>query len=462
MDRLKKLRSKIAEKRAAMQALVDTADREKRDMSADEKSKFDQLAADVTTLKDQVAKLQEAETEDEDEDQQWKEEQVSNDPPPAPTRGRRSQPMRPQDSPAVHTKERRWSLLRALQLSYERRTRPFDGVEGEIHQELARRRSGEPAQGILIPLGNEPEFRELMFGKAERRDVTTTTGSGAIFVVAELPFIELLRNKLVIKALGATFLTGLQGKVAIPRQNAASTAYWVAEGVAVTASNPTLDQVPLTDKTLGGLVNISRKFLYQSSVDAEMFVKNDLAQVLAIELDRAAINGSGSGAVPLGVLQNSTIQTNSAGLQGGTNGAIPSFPQLVGMESQVAGFNADRGSLKYLTSPALRGTLKTTVKNAGTGYPIFLAEDNEVNGHPLMVTSNVPTNQTKGTATNCSAIIFGNWEDLLVGQWGGIDTVVNPYTNQASGAVTISMMMEADVAVRHPESFAIVTDAKVS
>jgi len=130
---------------------------------------------------------------------------------------------------------------------------------------------------------------------------------------------------------------------------------------------------------------------------------------------------------------------------------------VVGMESQVANANADRGSLKYLTSPKLRGELKQTPK-IGTTFPVFLWDNNEVNGYPAMATNNVPSSLTKGSGTGLSAIIFGNWNDLIVATWGGIDTVVNPYTNQASGAVTISMLMEADIQVRHPESFSIVAD----
>lgn len=430
------------EKRAAAQKLVDACAKgsEIRDMSPDEKTQFDALMADVATIKTQLSNLEAVEA-DEDE-------------PVEPRSTRTSKPIG--DAPAVHTRTHGYSILRALRSQVE--GKGLDGVEGEISQDIAKR-SGKSPQGFYLPLGNEEEYRDMLYPKGElRTDLTTSTGTGAVFVVPNLPFIELLRNKMLVKQLGAKFLTGLTGgKFAIPRQSGGATASWLAESGSATATAQTLDQVALSDRTLLALTNISRKFLYQSSVDAEAFVKDDLAQVLAVELDRAAIAGTGSSNQPFGITTNSTITTNSAGVQGGTNGLAPTFAQMVAMESQVASYNADRGAMAYLTSPAARGKLKGTVK-VGT-FPVFIWDNDEVNGYPAYASSNVPSNLTKGTSSGvCSAAIFGNWNDLIVAQWGGIDVVVNPYSGQGAGTITISMATEADIAVRHPESFSVVLD----
>jgi HK97 family phage major capsid protein len=484
---LLKLRKAKEDRINAIQLSASNADGTVRDLSTDEAKEFDSLVASVQEINGRLAALDEARSgtagdDDEDGDDEASPVVTEDEPElvgagrsrngsrrdPVPSnRGRspRLPGVTPGSAPAVHTTDHKWSMLRALRLSFERQTNNgrFDGVEAEIHQELLKRRlSVDPPEGILIPLGNEPEFERHIFGKngrgASTRDLTTSTGSGAVFVTPELPFIDLLRNKMILRALGARFLTGLNGKVTIPRQNAAGTAYWVAEGVSVSASNPTMDSVPLVNKTLGAMVNISRKFLYQASVDAEQWVRDDMSQVIALELDRAGINGSGSGAVPTGILQKTGIQTLSASLQGGTNGAQITFAKAVAMESLVATNNADTGKLKYLTTPGLRGSLKTTVKAAG--QPVYIFDNNEINGYPALASAQVPSNLTKGTSSGiCHALIFANWDDLIIATWGGIDTVVNPYTGQASGQVTISMLMEADVATRHDESFAIITDA---
>jgi HK97 family phage major capsid protein len=380
--------------------------------------------------------------------------------------GRVSAPMDPADAPVVHTEEHRYSILRAMRLQLE--NRQVDGLEGEVSQELAKS-TERKAQGFLMPLGNEPELRGLLKAtyKAEyRTDLTTSTGTGAIFTSPMLPFIELLRSRIVLKQMGATFLTGMDGKFSIPRQTTAASYGWIAEGISLTPANQALDQVAFIQKTLGAATNISRKFIYQSSLDAEQFVMADLAKQLAIAFDYAGINGSGSGATPLGILQNSTVQTNSTGLALGANGAAPTFASIVSMETQVSAFNADQGSMAYLTCPQVKGTLKQTPK-VGSTYPFFVWEDGpqapaagEMNGYPAWTTNLVPSTLSKGSSTGTlGAILFGYWADLVLAQWGGIDVVVNPYSNQLSGAITISMLTEADVEVRHPESFAIITDS---
>lgn len=454
----KRLQDQVERKLAAIELLMTGT--EDRDLTPDDLAKIDALTDEVEKLKGSLAKAEAIEEEEEPEP-----EPRSN--PPA----RRKSPP-PGEAPAVHTEKRSYSILRAIRQAVEGRA--LDGLEGEVNQELARR-TGRSPKGFFLPLGSDPEVRKLMNGGREperRADLTTTTGTGGIFTMAELPLIELLRNKLIVRALGATVLTGLKGPIAIPRQTGSVTVYWLAEGSSATPSAPTLDQVPLTPKVAIALTNISRKFILQTSVDAEQFVKNDLAKTMAREWDRVAINGTGT-TQPLGILQNTAIQTLSAGLQGGTNGAAVTYVQVVGMESQVATYNADEGKLMYLTSPSQRGKLKLA-PIIGSTYPVFIYGDGNglvsgygsgtvgmVNGYPAMASNVVPSNLTKGTAAGiCSAIIFANWEDLIIGSWeDAVDFLVNPYTNQASGAVTISLEMALDVAERHNESFAIITDA---
>lgn len=457
MSALLKLKARAASKRAEAQKILDAIANgaEHRDMSPEEKTRFDGLMAENASLKAQIASAKAIEA-DEDEDD------VEEVAPPAERSVRRSKP--PGEAPAIHAEKRPYSILRAMSLRAD--GKPLDGLEGEISREIARRCGREP-DGFFMPLGLDPEIRTLMNrGVApERRDLTTTTGAGSIFTVPELPFIDLLRAKLVIRELGARMINDVQGLFAIPRQTASATVYWIAEGNSASTGNPSLDQVAFSPKVALAATTISKKFMNQTSLDAEAFVKEDLAETMAREFDRVAINGSG-GTQPLGILQNTTIQANSAGLAAaGGNGGVPTFAQLVGMESQVAGYNADSGKLSYLTSPSLRGVLKQTPKITSSTFPIYLYEDTAtagvgmMNGYPVRATTLVPSNLTKGTGTGLSAIIFGDWSSLVCATWEGVDVVVNPYTPQLSGAVTVSTSMSVDVNVRHPESFSIITDA---
>jgi HK97 family phage major capsid protein len=452
MSALLKAKSKLASKRAEARKIVEavSSSAETRDFSPEEKSQFDKLMADVETLKGQVAQLGAIESDEEEA------ASMDDEPVVEPRSNRRSVPIG--QAPAIHGDKKPYSILRALRLAVDGKA--LDGLEGEVSKEIEKR-TGRRAEGFFLPTGSDPEIRELMNRgrSAERRgDLTTTTGAGGIFNVPELPLIELLRAKLVVASLGAKYLTGMQGTFSIPRQSGTASVFWVAEGSPATASNPSLDQVPFTPKVAIAATTLTRKFINQTSLDAELLVKDDLAELMARELDRVAINGSGT-SQPLGILQNTTIQTNSAGIQGGTNGLAPTFAQLVAMESQVAAFNADRGNLAYLTNPHVRGELKTTTK-AGSTFPVFVWDDGEVNSYRAEVTTNCPSTLTKGSSSgNCSAIIFGDWSSLIIAQWEGVDMLVNPYTPQLNGGVTVSMNLSVDVEVRHPESFAIVSDA---
>lgn len=298
----------------------------------------------------------------------------------------------------------------------------------------------------------------LAAGFGRDLNVGTATAGGHT-VATELrsdAFIDLLRNQMAMEQLGMTTLTDLNGNIAIPRQTGGATAYWVAESGTTTESQQAFDQVALTPKTVGAFTDMSRQLLLQSSISVEQLVRSDLAAILALELDRAAINGSGSSNQPRGILNTSGIGS----VAGGTNGLAPSYDHIVDLESAVANANAAAGNLGYLTNTKVRGKLKKTQRFTGTnGDPVW-ERDNMLNGYKTAVSNQVPSNLTKGTSTAvCSAIMFGNWADMLMGLWGGLDVLVNPYINSGTGTVRIEVFQSADIACRHPESFAAMVDA---
>lgn len=309
---------------------------------------------------------------------------------------------------------------------------------------------GKEAQGIIIP-------REV----ASYRDLTVgTPTAGGNLVATDLlssSFIDLLRNRMVTRMLGATILGGLQGDVAIPRQSGGATAYWVTEGNSPTESQQSFDQVEMSPNTVGAFTDISRKLLIQSSIDIENLVKRDLATALALELDRVAINGSGVGAEPTGILNTSGIGNV------GTSPAAPTYADIISLWTETATDNADFGALSYLTTPAVCGKLMQTFTNTGTSAEIPVWKngpgDGSMIGYPAVVSNQVPSNL--GSSSNAStpdstlhALLFGNWNDLLVGEWSGMDLTIDPYTHSTSGTLRIVILMDADIGIRHPESFA--------
>jgi HK97 family phage major capsid protein/HK97 family phage prohead protease len=344
----------------------------------------------------------------------------------------------------------RYSLLRALNHlanPNDKRARDAAAFEREC-SEAAASRNGKSPQGLIVPF--DVLKRDLTVG------APTAGGNLVSTDLQSASFIELLRNAMVIQRLGAQVLTGLTGKLSIPRQTGAAQAYWLAEGGAPTESQQAIGQVPLAAKTVGAYTDVSRQLLIQSSIDVENFVQGDLARVLGLAIQAAAISGGGANE-PTGILATAGIGS----VVGGTDGGAPTWAHIVELETDVSVANADVGTLAYLTNAKVRGKLKTTEKFAGTnGNPVWADGATPLNGYQAAVTNAVPSNLTKGLAAGtCSAIVFGNFADLIIGMWSGLDLMVDPYSLSTSGAVRVVALQDVDVAIRHAESFSAMLDA---
>lgn len=344
---------------------------------------------------------------------------------------------------------RRYSMMRAINaLSNpgDRAAQEAAAFEREC-SEAAAQKMGKQARGFMVP--SEVQHRDLVVG--------TPTAGGNLVATDRLAgsFIDALRNAMVIDGLGARFLTGLVGNIAIPKLTGSASAYWVAENTAPTESQQTIGQVTMSPKTVGAYTDISRRLLLQSSLDVEGMVQNDIAQILGLAIQQAAISGSGASNQPSGIL----TQVASSVI-GGTNGLAPTWGNIVQLESDVAVANADVGTLAYLTNAKVRGKLKTTSKVSGQNGFVWESGDTPLNGYRAGVTNAVPSNLTKGTSSGvASAIIFGNWADLVIGMWGALDLTVDPYSGSTAGTVRIVALQDVDIALRNVVSFATMVDA---
>lgn len=318
--------------------------------------------------------------------------------------------------------------------------------------------AAESAMRMLIQRSqSSAAFRDLVVG---------TNTAGGHLVATDLlasSFIEMFRNKARLIEMGATLLTGLVGNIAIPRQTGGASYYWVAENTAPTESQAAFDQVPMSPKTIGAFTDYSRRLLLQASLDVELFVRMDLAMSIALGVDYGGLFADGTGNAPTGVFNQSGV----GAVIGGTNGAAPTWDNIVDFETQVATGNADLGSLAYVTNAKVRGKLKRTQKFSGTnGVELWQkgrdprAGIGEVNGYDAYVTNQIPSNLTKGTSTGvCSAIGFGNWAEVVIGLWSGLDVLLDPYTNGSAGGKRVIALQDCDIAVRHGASFAVMKDA---
>ncbi len=323
----------------------------------------------------------------------------------------------------------------------------LSGLELEMSQEAVReaKKNGVVLNGLGIP------YIILASKRAATGQNVGTAVDGGILVQNEpLVYMEALRAKLIMAQMGATYLTGLVGNLPIAKGSTIS-ASWAGETDEVAGTKKSYAKTEMSPKRLAITTAYSRLLLEQSSQDVDAMIMADMVLAHAHALELAAIQGGGTNE-PVGILGTAGIGSVVIG----ANGGAITWPKLVELETNVAGKNADIGSLGYLTNSKVMGALKTVERAANTAH--YLYENGQANGYKVGVTNNVPSNITKGTGTNLSALIFGNFSDLLIGQWGGLDVVVDPYTLKKKAEIETTINAFHDIYVRRTESFAAIKD----
>ena len=248
----------------------------------------------------------------------------------------------------------------------------------------------------------------------------------------------MLRKKCVILQL-ARQLNGLVGNIDIPKQTAGTSGYWVGEDEAPTKTNAAFGTLQLRMKTVGANSYITRTMLKQSSMDIEQLVREDLAAALALKIDEAAFYGTGSSNQPKGLKNITGINSKEF------NADYPTFGELVDMETEISKDNADVEDMAYVVAPTARGHFKQTLKfptSTNAGGTIW-EQGNNINGYKAVVTNVI----TDGD------VFMGNFADYIVGLFGGLELLVDPYTYSNKGAIQITAFQDVDYGARHEESF---------
>ena len=398
--KLHEIREARASKVAEMRSLVDGQ------MTPEKKAAFDALKAEVVALEADEQRalfLEEAE--------------------------RRS--MGSQADKPLQKLESQISLVEAIACQVEQRA--VTGALAEYNAEHERR-TGKRANGIAVP--------HSIFEK--RAAQTTSTAAGVVpddFRPDQ--FVGLLRNALVVRSLGARVLGNLRGDIVIPRQATSSTAYWVAENEALTESGLTFDTITMGPKHVGAITELSRQLLQQSNPSIEQLVRDDFVAVVSAAVDLALLHGDG-------VKQPEGIVTAATGT--GTLGAATWAKVLKIIED----LGADNITPNYwLTSPQVVTKLRSTLKEAG--LPGYLMENGQLAGIPVAVSKHL-ANKAGTPATG--RMILGDFSEMLIGTWGGVDVLANPYesTAYARGGVKVRIMTTLNMIPRRAEAFSVIDD----
>lgn len=359
--------------------------------------------------------------------------------------------------------------VRDMEQSSYRRVAPISGLEDYQKDFSFMRAIKAISTGDWTGCGFEKE----VFQNVQTR-TTMTAGSdptGGYIVPNELlgDFIELLLARVAVAQMGATVLPGLQGApVEIPKQTGGATAYWVGETDSITESNLTFGQISMTPKSVAALVKLSNRLIRMSNPSAEAMVRRDIQNRIALAIDLACLTGSGVANEPIGIANTTGINTVALG----TSGASLSWDDLREMEYQLELDNAAFGKLGFIFHPVIRTKLlrlKTAQYSGDTGGEYIVTPTSESDlatwiGHPYSTTTQIPINLTKGSNSDCTYVFYGNWEEFLIGMWGGLEIMASQETSTAfqTNQTWIRIIQDVDLAVRHPESFCLISDARTN
>lgn len=324
------------------------------------------------------------------------------------------------------------SVVEVIRNAMEGRSQTGAAAEFAKETEL---RTGRKAQGVFIPLA-----------ALEKRAPITTSTAGEIVPTIHRPdqYIEPFRNNLLARRLGVRVLSGLSGNLSIPKYGTGTTTGWVAENAALSTGDMTFDSVTLAPKHAGGIAEMSRQLLQQSSPSIEQLVRDDLSAMLAQAIDSALIKGGGTNE-PKGVLATTGVQTASL--------STLSWANVLAMLQKLDLVNA--GAANFVGSTKVKAKLQGTLKASGiAGY---LMEGGKVADLPAYFSNQVPE---KTGSPNTGRLIAGDWSQVMLGIWSEVDLLVNPYESTAysKGNVLVRAMSTVDIAVRHPEAFVFAED----
>lgn len=375
--------------------------------------------------------------------------------------------MEATEAPAVHTRKHIYSLSRAVALATEHRQ--LDGLEKDVHDEGVRE-FGEFGLAYMGGLAIPSRIFTEHALRTQRRDIAIGSGTSGVSNLVETrigTMIEALAPRVKAIMMGAdTSLSGLKSYLNLPKETGLPTANWDGEVAAATKTKPTVDKIQIRPTRLSAFSEFSRLSENMASVAMDNWIINHLLNANARKLDESIYNGSGVGNVPLGILNDPDVSVHALG----ADGDFLSVEDIAAIEALIATENADVLNMGWLTTPGVRGKLRTTRVDAGSGIMIWPWGGNEVGGYKADVTTLIPSNLTKGVGTNLHALIFGDWFQQIIASFAGTELIINPHGNvqgstdglDVTGQVRITSHSWWDLKRKQAKGFAVCKDVKIA
>lgn len=410
--RLSDLETKFAAADAGMTAMLDERDRSGQEFTDEQSTRFKALAAEKTDLAEKISIEKEAEAH------------------------RKQKALNSANKPTPEEKaQKQFSFVRAIELKAQ--NKPLDGIEAEMSQEADResRAFGQSVDGIGVPSMLVNVKGKNVFGQT--RDLTAGGSATGAEYIETLEKMHQFGLEIAPKAfqLGVTVWSGLTSNIYVTETGEAS-AVWETEVATADETTPaTSKPVNLSPKRLAAFTDISKQLLLQRNI-AEQIVKTQLQKANNRKLDHTIFQGTGVSPIPTGITATSGI--NDFGAATG----VPSRQTFLDMWAMLAADNsADLGEISIATTSAIYAFLEGAYLDAGSGR--FVLENGKVNGKNIIWSNNVAS----------ETLIMGDYSQFVVGQWGGYDLLVNPYTKGKEAIIEVIINSFFDMGCLRPTAF---------
>lgn len=380
--------------------IIDNCKKECRDLNSDEEKEIENIKTEIADLNKQLEELTEKLKNlrfDEDEENNEQETEENK------------------EKTEQRKMKKSFSIVRSIRNIVNNQT--LDKVDAAVIEEGNKeaRKAGINFQGqIQLP--------------AQRAAVSVTAEGEDIVATDLFDIVGPLRAKNVLAVAGAKFISGLVGNVQVPVMTK-SNVTWEGETATAKDGAGTFSHITLSPKRLTAFIDISKQLIAQDSLDVENIVRADLVNAVNSKIEETILgSAAGTATQPAGIF--SEIKPT----------AVADFATLVNKESDVEDANVI-GECKYILSNKAKAALRSMAK--GTKSTQLVYENGAIDGTTALNTSNV-------SAKN---YVFGDFSNLAIGSWGGVDLTVDPYTKAADGMIRIVVNMYVDAQILRKEAF---------
>lgn len=372
------IKDSIEQLRVEARAMVELAKSEKRELTEDEQCRKDEIKAEIKSLEAELKELENKENENPNEDV------VPTD----------------EENKSKRSMKKQFSLLGAIRSVVD--NKPMDEITRAMVEAGKQEMRGMTANGqIQLPV--------------EQRTITVTGEGGEHDDVVSTDLFDVLRplqNKLALADAGTRFLTGLVGDVQYPIMSNGSAA-WEGEITEADDANITFSNVKLQPHRLSTTIEVSKQFIMQDSCGAEMAIRDEIVEAIAQKLEATIFGNTNTSGQPQGIFY-------------GSSDTVSDFAGICEMEADLEEAKV-LGPYKYVMSPKAKAALRGMIK--GTNATGMVYENEAVDGVPAISTGLI----------NGKRVAVGDWGHTVLGQWGGIDLVVDPYTKAKNASVVITI-----------------------